>query len=535
MKKMKRLAALFLAVVMVMAMGMTAFATEANPTLPNGTKDEDGTYTLTLDKAKAAENHVYKVYQIYTGDVSVQNGNAVLSNIKYGSANLKIPTGKKVGDLLTSEEIEALKESIKNGKTGLEFAKEYGDAIKKAEQKPEPADTLTKEENVAHLVAGYYLVIDEWTNSTDPNATEQEKEISNFVISIVGATSFAPKVVTEPGLTKTALVDNKDVTVISDQKVGAIVDFTLTATMPADFQNYDAYKVTFHDTLSDGLDYKANSAKVYIKIGDTENEVTTEVPQVTFTERQMEYTINDVFEFATLTRDTAADAKIIIKYKAEINNTATVRLVDTNKATLEYTNGSSDDQKGITREKIVTVLFAELDITKIDGDVETRTLLPGAGFKLYRYDGTKENKKGEVVKEIKSTKETPISEFKFDRLEAGKYVLEESQTPSGYNKIEDKYFEVKFSGTPGDGSAEAKMINLSVKEINADGSEKEKGLVATANNETQIAALDIVNARGVQLPSTGGIGTTIFYVVGGILVLGAGVLLITKKRMSARD
>ena len=125
-------------------------------------------------------------------------------------------------------------------------------------------------------------------------------------------------------------------------------------------------------------------------------------------------------------------------------------------------------------------------------------------------------------------------------------MLREETAPAGYNKAEDMYFEIVPNY-----NEEGKLVGLSVQEKELNGEkvyaamDKSGNLHVSANGEPTFPmsgnvvagaiTADILNLKGLQLPATGGIGTTIFYVVGGILLVGAAVVLITKKRMSSAE
>lgn len=516
--KMKKLVAFALAAIMVLGMGITAFAANdgaggttpeatPNPTIPNGS-GTNGEYTLEV--TNPAVNHAYKVYQIYTGDVSVNAaGKAVLANIKKGSAL------DGAGTALTQSEMDLLESKV----NGLDYAKELAENIT---ANTTVAATLTQESPSASLAGGYYLVIDRWAGKdAEGNTTEvpDGMQFSDFVISIVGATTFAPKTLNVPSFEKTVPVGSDKLTVISDKKVGDTIKFELNATMPDSFGSHDAYKVVFNDELSEGLTYKANSIKVAVN----GTEVTeTAVPE--FDGQKLRYEIEDVFRFGGLKKETAANASITVTYEATINEKAKTRVGETNTATLDYTNGPGPDQIGSSTPSVVTVLTAKLQVNKVDGD-NSDTPLAGAGFTLYKYSGTADGNKGDVVETIGAG--TDKTEFTFGGLATGKYVLSETTTPAGYNTMDDIVVNVTFSSKTENNATV--MDGLSVT------TEGGVALTWSANDGTQIASAKIQNFTGVQLPSTGGIGTTIFYVVGGILVAAAGILLITKKRMSGRD
>ena len=196
-----------------------------------------------------------------------------------------------------------------------------------------------------------------------------------------------------------------------------------------------------------------------------------------------------------------------------------------NEARLEYSNNPYGGGTGITPWDKVIVFTYELVANKVDG---SNNPLEGAGFTLYKYDMATSNYV--VVKEFandEAGKEGKQTTFTFSRLDAGQYKLEESKVPDGYNKAEDLIFKVvaKYETNADNPKfGELKITDLNDKEI----TDK-----FTLNQTKDQATTNVVNLSGTELPSTGGMGTTILYVVGAILVIGAGILLVTKKRMNA--
>ncbi len=156
--------------------------------------------------------------------------------------------------------------------------------------------------------------------------------------------------------------------------------------------------------------------------------------------------------------------------------------------------------------------------TKIDGVPIDNTAYEKEGDVFVKYKKTVKtfvDKQIGVDTEIKDVAVGEDGRIVFTGLGEGSYTLKESHTPAGYNTIDDITFDIRFNKD----TQEFSVVNASAP------------ISLGSNNTLQT---DIVNQSGSILPSTGGIGTTIFYVVGGILVLGAGVLLVAKKRMSNR-
>ena len=116
-------------------------------------------------------------------------------------------------------------------------------------------------------------------------------------------------------------------------------------------------------------------------------------------------------------------------------------------------------------------------------------------------------------------------QIKVNGLAAGTYYLKETKAPDGYNQLENPV-EMVIGAAIGVDTTTGEQ-ELTALSITVDGKE------GTADTNTGTVTATIINNKGVTLPSTGGIGTTIFYVIGGILVIGAAVVLIVRRRMNA--
>lgn len=520
----------------------------------------DTTYSITVNNDAAG--HTYEAYQIFKGSLGTDN---TLGNIEWGAGVNSTAT-----DFLTK--IQAVKD--KDGSTpfnGKTTAKEiaevlsanntdstlainFADAISKflstsqATQNKQTADTdgdEVKEYVLSDLTAGYYLVKDQ-----DTTQTGKDDAYTSFIMRVVANTAATPKSA-KPTVDKQVLDETTDAEAnavngwgeSADHAINESFQFKLTATLNADAQyaNYEQYKVVFTDTMSKGVTFeKIDSVKITGKKanGDdvsatlsADGYSTTATAGLTAAEAATEaswtLTIADIKTAATdidLTKGTTVE----VIYSAHLNadaivskKDATAEVVNNNKVSLEYSNNPNvggEGNLGKTPEDYVWVFTYGVDNTKVDQEQKP---LAGAGFKLYPkgsdteisliYDAAKNAYRptttGETGAEMTSAEDTGV--FNIIGLDAGTYVLKETSTPAGYNTCEP--IDIVISATHVE-NANAASADLTLK---AD--------TANMNNT-------IINQKGSTLPSTGGIGTTIFYVAGGVLVVGAGVLLITKKR-----
>ena len=490
MKHTKKLASLLLALVMVFALATTAFAAE-NTTL----------------SAPKESTRTYDVYQIFTGDLH----EGVLSNIKWG----KNGTGT-VGTAVDQTALDAL--AAVNGKSDTEKLTEIQKYVKLDSEK---FGTVSNGKPLT-VPTGYYLI-------KDNGSVNDGEAYSLYVVQVVGPTTISPKVGTTTSDKK--VKDTNDSTANSttdwqdsaDYDIGDAVPFKLSATIAQDYANYThGYKLTFHDKEDTGLSFNKNSVKVYVDktLITTGYEVVTEglADGCTFEVR-----------FANLKDIASVEAGSIIsvEYTSTLDTDATVGSAgNKNTSHVTYTNNPNDEQTGEggkTPDDVVIVFTYKTIVNKVtknpnyDPKVEgSEAYIPlkGAGFTLYKknasgtYDAVRPELKGE-----------DMTTFTWSGLDDGDYKLVETTTPSGYNTIPD--IEFTITATHDVSSDNPALTSLS-------GGDKFTGVISTG-----VVSANIENQSGAQLPSTGGMGTTIFYVLGGVLVLGAVVLMVTRKRMKS--
>lgn len=487
MKKMKKLLSLVLSVVMVVAMGVTVFAADKT----------------NINIAGGANGSEYAAYKLLNATDGGDNKIAYTLNAKYTSVLQEVTGQTEQKDIL---------EYI----AGLDAAgtRTFADAVY-ARIKNEAADATTKNDKFENVDQGYYLIVETKTGNT-------QDSYSLVMLDTAGKDTVTVKTKeSTPELVKKVQEKNDSTGSTSDWQDGADYDvndevpFQLTGTVSSLYDNYEKYYYAFHDTMSAGLTFDADS--VVVKIGETtldksKYHVVTEglTDGCTF-----EVRIDDL-----KTVGATANSKITVDYKATLNGKAVIGSAgNPNTAKLEYSNNPYGDGTGTTPEDKVIVFTYKLVANKVDKDGKA---LNGAGFTLYKYDESKKDYVA-VGNEITGT-----TKFEFNRLDAGKYKLVESTVPAGYNKADDLEFTVE--ATYDTNSDTPKFGELVIKDANGEEIISGEDKVFTVNLAEGSAATDVVNLSGTELPSTGGIGTTIFYVIGGILMVGAGVILISRKR-----
>lgn len=529
MKKMKKLVGILLTLAMVVAMSITTFA-EENGTTPSTTSNTTQ-YTITAPN----NGHTYEIYQIFTGDFKKEQTVNVLSNVKWGTNG----TGE-FGTAVEESVLNALKGVNAEGKSNadkLNIIKSYAKLTKPFKTLPENGQLTVQ------VPAGYYLIKDA------DNSVTGDDVYTTYLVSVVGNVTITPKgnkptVVKKLKETNDTTGETSDWQDGADYDIGDIVPFELTGTLPSNYADYKTYKYVFHDTLSEGLTYNKD-AKVFVKNGDSEADVTE-----FFTVDFGTITCNNLKDIANVT--ITKDSKIVVRYSATLNEQHAKygKQGNTNEVYLEYSNNPNytgvgeNSPTGQTPPDAVIVFTYKLDANKVEPDGENGTKpLKGAGFTLFKIvkdtnkDTTTEQPVGNEVKGEE------LTEFSWPGLDAGKYVLRETTTPAGYNTAADIEFEivgVYAATTDTDGVASGtkpELTRLVVKdssgnEISGD-AETGAAFKAVLNKTESYISTNVVNKKGTNLPETGGMGTTILYVVGAILVIGAGILLVTKKRMNA--
>lgn len=500
-KAMKKLMAALLAVAMVCAMAIPAFA-EGAGTAGTGTAAAGTTYTITINNPVGT----YEAYQIFSGDLH----DGTLSNVTWGTGVSE--AGKTaLGDAKTKA--ATLNES--NVKAFAEEVSSYLDAT----------SGTYDAGKITGLSAGYYLV---------KNSSVGEHETyTSFILKVVQNVNVSPKG-DKPSLEKKVkdINDTTDDTISNwqdsaDHDIGDEVPFQLTAKIASNFADYTTYKFVFHDVQSAGLDFLENT--VTVKVGGTE--LTADQYKVITTGLTDGCTFHVVIEDLKQIRNAAADAKVVVEYKSKLNKNAVIGSKgNPNEAYLEYSNNPHDTNSTTTTPNDkVTVFTFKVVANKTNG--ATGKALEGAAFALYKKDNAG---KWNLVA-LNNAIESAAGKYTIDKkdkttfewvgLDDGTYKISEIITPAGFNSIEDQIFTV---------TAEHDVTSENPKLTSLSGNATTGTIEFTSKMDEGSLSTTIENNAGATLPSTGGIGTTIFYVVGGGLMVAAAILLITKKRMENR-
>ena len=495
MKTIKRSIALVLAMILTLAMSVTVFAA------PNA---DQNTFSLTLNKA--VKGHTYEAYQILSGDLSADK--ATLSNIKWGEGIKAEGQTALGGD--AAGYAKKLADMGNNSKELKAQAQIIGANLASASGSVTVTDPDAKNV-ISNLKPGYNLIKDK------DDSLQGQESYTEFILHVTddveaNVKADVPSVEKKVKDTNDTTGDTTGWQDSADYDIGDDVPFQLTATLANNIESYKTYSLKFNDTLSKGLDYNNDAV---IKLGD--KDVTSYfTPSYDATAKTLTFTCDDILAFGAKNSD-----KIVVEYTAKLNENAVIGAAgNPNTVYLDFSNNPNnggEGDRGKTPEDKVIVFTYKLTVNKVDKENKPLT---GAEFSLFK----KVNGKEELV-EVKKILSTNAegTVFGFTGLDDGTYVLRETKTPDGYNSIEDQTFTIsakhdensddpKLTALTGD-VASGSIINLGVM--------LEKGELST----------DVVNNKGSVLPSTGGAGRVAIYVIGAILVLGGGIVLVTKKRV----
>ena len=516
----------------------------------------DPTYSITISNSANDDGiHTYEAYEVF--DVSLNasgepvvndwgagvNGTALLAALKadttIGSYFATATSAFDVATILTNNTNIFASDTSAN----KDFDTETKAFVKIVAANLTSTVAGTSVNNViSDLPVGYYFVQD--ANAPEPaNPTTgyNNGAYTRFILQLVtdanisiSSKSDAPKLVVKINEDSYSTDDGfgTGYNDVADYAVGEEVPYELIATLPTNTSAYDTYKVVFNDTLDTVLenpkDFEVTINGVVI---NPSKYTVSDTSTGTFT-----ITIDDIFDATGVTDKTTLDGKdIVVKYTATLTDDAVPGTGYENTVTLTYSNdpndsGSSSTKTGLTPPDKVIVFTNAQDFTKVD-NIDNTKKLENAKFILYKGTGASKmyatlDSNGKVTGWVASdANATKISSkvdgtFRISGLDSeDTYHLHETDAPTGYALATN---DVEFT-----------ISSAIITQQNWDGTQA--GAYTANTNDTNGEFVgdnqNITNTKlSATLPTTGGIGTTVFYVVGTILIIGAGILLITRKR-----
>ena len=468
----------------------------------------------TTGTVKNDTNRTYKAYQIFKGTQA--SGGVALGDVDWGDGiadtfltalkDLTVNGVKSFADCNTAADVAV---ALKGVADKSDIAKAFANL---AAKHLTTTATVVAANATATLDSGYYLLVD--TSSGNAAQNPALLQVTNDTDINITDKSGAPSV------GKTIEGEGE----AAEGSIGDTFTFVLTATMPTTFEGYDSYKVVFKDTLSKGLTYNENAT------------VSVEGFTVATSTDDADNTIITVTNDNVLDNGVTAGSKITVTYTATLNSNAVVGAAgNPNTVKLEYSNDPNwngtpeQEPTKVTPEDKVVVFTFELDVTKVDGS--NQASLEGAKFKLENKNGkwATVDANGKLTGWVDTKDSGSILTsgddglFKIIGLDQGTYKLHEIEAPAGYNLLKDP-ITIEITATVTDTEDAQELTGLTIQVGDKTG---------TGDVTTGIVGTTVENNAGATLPETGGMGTTIFYIVGGIMVVAAVVLLVTKKRMSA--
>ena len=606
MKSLRKMMALLIAMVMLLAMSLSAFADDTNTTVTTAANKGSGKFSITMTGAE--DGHKFTAYRIFDGSV---NTDAKLGDVSWAE-------GVNTEGIATALEAAGLAKTV-DGKT-LDLSKAADVATALAKQSDDSdvmkkvadvfyarkgnatgtADSKTGDNYViSNQVAGYYLVTDEYTTG---HPATGDATLSRNILAVAGDVTAKVKndkpTVEKKILSPTPVDANK-------AGIGDTVAFQITGKVP-NYAGYDKYFYVINDTLSSGLTFDGEQ-NVVVKLGD--NTLASGTDYVVLTANtNPAATDGHTFEVAFKNiKNYDVDTAITVTYTATVNSNAKIGGTgNKNETDVTYSNNPNNSSNGDpsnnpkpgndtptgTSAKDTTLTYvAELDLTKYKDAIGDANKLAGATFTLTGTSNVVKGKGSDIFVEdtngaywklqdgtytttaphgdikdadnnvkVKSNESSyasttqkyslkHVTEYQagteeifmqgtsgndgkivFKGLGAGTYTLTEVVTPSGFNTADPITFTIEIT-VPNEIKTGTETATYSVKNITPEGT-----TIGLNGNDasTGIYETNVIDKSGTTLPSTGGIGTTIFYIVGACIVIGAGVLLVTRRRMNAQ-
>ena len=524
--------------------------------------------------------HAYEAYQIFSGTQTGTEAN--LGKIAWGSgvdgAALLADLNANTTSFATAASAEKVAEILADPATPIDAIRQFAQLAynhRSSTSTPIPAGATE-----VTLAAGYYLIVDVTTPPDGDAKNPALLQVTNAGPIHIQKKYDVPE--SDKFVIADDTGDHAGHSGAEDSPIGKQVSFHLKAQTPLNMEGYEKYKMVFHDDLSDGLTFDKDSVEVFVgndvtPIANTLYTLTHPVDDCSKDGAGYTCDFHVTIENVMTVPGYAPGCDVIVKYKATLNENALIDEANPNDFRLEYSNNpnwdpddptSPPEPTGVTPWKRVKVYSTQVEIRKVDGTTDLP--LQGATFTL---EGASQQKvkitKNEFVEFDPAAEPT---ETKYWKLLDGTYTTMDPATPEIDQSLyastttvykvsgttvtweETTLSDVKVEATVGpDGTVKFGGLGEGVYTITEtktpDGYNglKEPMTLTIVFHEAEErfeyswtggalgsgASITVDNMKGSVLPETGGIGTTLFYAIGGLMVAAAVVLLVTKKRMTA--
>lgn len=559
----KTIISLMLALLMGLSAAVPAFAAGGSYTIKI-TSDE---YT---DTSKADR---FDAYQVFSGvltegkensrqlaDIkwgSGVDGAALVSELMGGSDSFSNAFKEKLNDADEKYYAEVVANVLSENSANADFVHSFAKLAQKHKTSKSASSTFNDAEKAFEITVsdpGYYLVVDTTVSPADMNV------VSAYILDVLGDQNINIKA-EAPTVDKVIVNSSDDKEGVKGKayEIGDEVTFRLVGKIPDYYASFDEYFYKFVDTLSEGLTYVAGS--VVVTLRNTDNEIISTVASDKYSvvntvenPQELTVTIPDLNSIDSI----AKELEIVVEYKATLNDKAKIYTANENKVYLEFSNDPyNESNKGKTPESKVYVYTFGLDVTKQN---PTGDMLDGVGFMLYKKVANAGTGKDDIVYASKFTEQTEGSNVVYkldseswvaadseedtskgqelftknggklyiDGLSEGTYYLKETTKLNGYDTMKD--IEIKVTPVI-DESGNITNVEITIGNRLYKDDVTLSGLSGEGRDQ-----LILINRPASFLPNTGGMGTVIFYVLGGIILAGAVIgIVVSKKSRKLRD
>lgn len=547
MKNVKRILSMILVSVMVLTMALPAFAA--------------GEGTITITNTQAA-NLKYEAYQVFKGDVeegkltNIEWGNGVNGDTLLAALKADGTVGQFFANCTTAAEVAKAMEPLTDDSAAMQaMSVIVSDHLAtKAGESTQNTSPYT----ITGLDIGYYFVKDVSGLATADNRASKYAMVNvlddKATIAIKTVVPTQEKKVKENQAANVGPVEDRQTygegfNDTADYNINDVVDFELLSTVP-NFKGSKTYYYEFQDEYDTAFTLDKDSIKVEVVSKDNvENVLKTLTLNTDYTLQYVDTAFvngagRNAKQFNVIIEDLVKTLgeqyigeKIKVTFKATLNEGAVIgRPGNRNRSRLIYGNNPNEKGEPTPWDEVVVFTY-ELDANKVDGE-DANKKLKDAEFVFYKEVNNVKtyvqvNAQGRVTgwttdkAQASILKSDANGQFAVIGIDEGTYYLEETKAPTGYNLLKD-VIKVEIVAdtyntqnlTPNDTALRGTTINID-----------DKGAAHTPGKPVGIEGVDIENNQGVELPETGGMGTTLFYVIGALLMIGAGVVLVTRRRV----